>query len=859
MNTLNKITNRSKIPAALILMIILSAAAFNYSGVWQDTSGSLKAEKFVSSPRIKGAETYREEIQYFADWNYPYGQNIPRDVYNRMWSDVKSVPSENEIDALVEDQWKVIGPYGMKDDLSPAKYTGRILDLEVDNSSSIRVATATGGLWGYWGPFPIPISDELNTLAIGSFDSHPHNADIMLVGTGEYYTGSPSYQKVGTGLWKTSDDGNSWTHITMTPEPDGFSRIRYSQHNPNIVHAATVDGYYRSTDAGTSWTRVLNLPFCFDLAIDPSNNNYVYVTYNGGMRRSTNAGANFFAIGTNGSGFPQSEVGRISITICQANPTTLYTGVELDSNDAMLGVFKSTNFGANWTNVSPDSNVLGGQGNYDNVIAASPTNSNVVLFGGIRMWRTSDGGQNWVRNLSPEIHADQHAIVWKNGNEVYAGNDGGMCYSTNAGLNWVSNTNLFPITQFVNLGVGVSNSGVIFGGSRDNGICGTTNAGLTWTQTLAGDGSGVAIDPNNSSRIFMSSGAYSGSFSWKRFSSTNTGFNWTEINDPVFDPAKTTYTKVRVDKSSPARFYTNLGAHIYRTTNSGTSWSKVNPTAFPDSSILNFNVSKSGGLVYVCLNASPPVASAKLRVLDGGVWVERSTGLPAAQNVRMVGVHPSNSNEVYAVMNGVGTPTQKIYKSTNKGVSWSNITGNIPDVPLSDIVVHPSNSNKLFLGTQLGCYRSTNGGANWHRWNNGMPDATVITELSYIDSVTIGKFYIVAATYGRGIITRNATGDDPNGIQPVSGTIPERFSLGQNYPNPFNPATNIEFAVPRSGFVKLAVYDIQGREVEILLGANMGAGKYKADWNATGYASGVYFYRLEAEGFTDIKKMILVK
>ncbi len=851
---------KKKISLFAVLTIVISAAILNFPQYTKSGEGlSNKAELYSLTKRVKGAETYKDEIQYFADWNYPYGQNIPSDIYSRMWNDVKSVPSENEIDAPVVDNWRVLGPYGMKDDQSSAKYTGRILDVEVDNTSSIRVATATGGLWGYWGAFPLPLSDDLNTLAIGSFDTHPNDNNIILVGTGEYYTGSPSYQKVGTGLWRTSNGGNTWGQVTMSPTPQGFSRIRYSRQNPNIVHAATVDGYYRSTNGGSNWTRVFTNSFCFDLAIDPSNNNYIYVTYNGGMKRSTDAGASFFNIGTNGSGFPQSEVGRISITVCQANPTTLYTGVELDSNDAMLGVFKSTNFGANWTNVSPDSNVLGGQGNYDNVIAACPTNSNIVLFGGIRMWRTTDGGQNWVRNLSPEIHADQHAIVWKNGNEVYAGNDGGLCYSTNAGLNWVSNTNIFPVTQFVNLSVGDNNTNIMAGGSRDNGMCVTTNGGLTWTQTLAGDGSGVAIDPLNANRIFMTSGAYSGAFAWKRFTSTNFGMNWTEVTDPVFDPAKTAYTKMRCDRNVPARFYTNLGPHIYRTSNNGASWSKLNAAAFPDSSILNFSVSQNGGLVYVCLNATPPVAGTKLRVFDNGVWQERSSGLPSGQNVRMVGVHPYNVNDVFAVMNGVGTPTQKIYKSTNQGVTWTNITGNIPDIPLSDIVVHPSNDNKLYLGTQLGCYRSTNGGTNWHRWNNGMPDATVITELSYIDSANAGKFYIVAATYGRGIIIREASGDDPNGIQPISGNIPASYSLDQNYPNPFNPVTNIKFGIPKAGNVKLVIYDLSGREVSRLVDQSLNAGYYNADFNAVNLASGVYFYRLEAKDFTDVKKMILVK
>jgi len=97
------------------------------------------------------------------------------------------------------------------------------------------------------------------------------------------------------------------------------------------------------------------------------------------------------------------------------------------------------------------------------------------------------------------------------------------------------------------------------------------------------------------------------------------------------------------------------------------------------------------------------------------------------------------------------------------------------------------------------------------------------------------------------------------GIQPVGSGILEKFSLSQNYPNPFNPVTNIEFAVPKSSFVKLVVYDIRGSLVETLVAQQLSAGTYKADWNASKYSSGIYFYSIQTEGFAETKRMVLVK
>jgi plastocyanin len=97
------------------------------------------------------------------------------------------------------------------------------------------------------------------------------------------------------------------------------------------------------------------------------------------------------------------------------------------------------------------------------------------------------------------------------------------------------------------------------------------------------------------------------------------------------------------------------------------------------------------------------------------------------------------------------------------------------------------------------------------------------------------------------------------GITPISNEVPNRFSLSQNYPNPFNPVTDIKFDIAKSTNVKLTIMNLLGQEVEVLVNQNLTAGTYKADWNASKFPSGIYFYKLEAGEFVDVKKMILVK
>jgi hypothetical protein len=97
------------------------------------------------------------------------------------------------------------------------------------------------------------------------------------------------------------------------------------------------------------------------------------------------------------------------------------------------------------------------------------------------------------------------------------------------------------------------------------------------------------------------------------------------------------------------------------------------------------------------------------------------------------------------------------------------------------------------------------------------------------------------------------------GIEPINNLVPDAYCLTQNYPNPFNPTTMIKFGIPKSGMVKLSVFDILGREVAIILNSELKAGNYEINFNASQLAAGVYFYKLSSGDFTDTRKMILVK
>jgi hypothetical protein len=303
----------------------------------------------------------------------------------------------------------------------------------------------------------------------------------------------------------------------------------------------------------------------------------------------------------------------------------------------------------------------------------------------------------------------------------------------------------------------------------------------------------------------------------------------------------------------------NNNNKVYYTTNFGTNWLQLGPTLpYMVGRISVGKFSSPFAPVYAISFAN---GTDLIRIYDQptNTWQLRSSGLPNAY-FRSIGQHPLNNNMAYAYSYYDLYPGNKIFKTTNRGQNWTNVSGDFPNISITGVVPHPTNNNVLFAGTDKGMWKTTNAGVNWFRWTNGMPSYANVSALAFIDSSSAnGRFYVVTSTIGRGIYMREASGDDPTALDPNYSGIPSKFELNQNYPNPFNPATTISYDVPRASNVKISVYDIQGKEVQVLVNENKAAGSYRIHWDGTKYSSGVYFYRIEAGDFTDTKKMMMIK
>lgn len=803
----------------------------------------------------KSSKGPNREVEYFKRWHgEEIGNMIPPERMKSIWEEIKRMPSESSFNEAVN-TWAQLGPNSMFVTGSGARWSGRVLDLNIRNGDEYpRVAAASGGLWAFLNLGSLTsysISSKLSSLAIGSFDFKPGDNNVLIVGTGE------PKQRTGTGVYRSVTGGTIFTKLNFPfGDPRSVYKVRYDLVNSNVVYIATDIGFYKSIDGGNSWVNYLSTGNVTDFEVHPNDNSTLYAAvWGNGVFRSSDFGVTWSKLTT--GGIPSSNIGRTDITIPKFSSNYIYVSIAKNDSNTTLGVYRSTNSGVNWVNVTPSNTLHGSQGWYDNIISVNPVNANIVLAGGIALWRSSNGGSNWSVITDSDIHADQHTCVWRpDGSQVWVGHDGGVSTSLDAGITWSSFENILPITQYVNIDVGVNNTNLIIGGSQDNGISRTTNGGVSWTQLRGGDGGGVAIDPANSANVFITDGVYSNTETFKRLKSTDTGLNWTYIDNDI-EPSDIWYTKIRSDLVQPLYLYTNANAFVYRSINNGANWIKFNSTAFPFD-VANLNVSKyvsPGAVVYAALDSWTP--GNILRVYDGTSWNERSEGFTTS--VRGVKPHPVDINKAYALLNGFSAGN-KIFKTTNKGVTWTNISGNLPNVPMGDVIPHPLSDNLLYVGTEMGCYKSTNAGANWYRWNNGLPEAAIVTEMVAIDSLsTRGRYYIVAATYGNSMFLREVSGDDAVGIANLNSNIASGYLLKQNYPNPFNPTTKISFTLPVKSFVTIKVYDVNGKEIAELINQEKQAGENIVEFNGANLSSGVYYYKMSASDFSQVRKMILIK
>jgi hypothetical protein len=824
---------------------------------------------------------------------YPSGM-IPVDWREKAFASIAKNNVQKSSAAATAMSWTAVGPDNI---------AGRARSIAIDptNSNIIYSGSVSGGVWKSTdaGANWAPTNDAASSLVISCIAVDPTNSNIIYAGTGEGFFNIDALR--GAGVLKSTDAGATWTLLTNFANPNAqfgyyyIHKIIVRPDNHNTLYAAMLGGVWKSTDAGTSWAKLnTNTQVsvrCTDLVADPTNADIMYAAFGffstDGIYKTTNGGTSWLLV--NG-GFPPrtDNYVRISLAIAPSNPQILYACI-CDSLYYTHSIQKTTNGGTSWSAVTKPMDPvsggshLGGQGWYNNVIAVHPTNPNIVFTGGINMYKSTDGGTSWTMKTNwysavgyKDMHADQHAILFDpaNPSTMYFGNDGGMYKSVDVGENYSPINNHLATTQLYSGSVHPTST-VYLVGTQDNGTARSATI-PNWSIVLGGDGGGTAIDYTTPTTMYTE---YVYCAIQK---STNSGSTWVRsINGiPTSGGSSSNGTSDRclfigplvMDPSNPAILVTGT-FRLWRTTNSAGSWTSISSSqpnngdltgdgdgagqvGSANSAISAIAIAKnSSATIYVGTSGSGTAAARVMVTTNTGtVWTNITQSPLPDRYVTSFAIDPTNASRTFAGYSGYnsGTPATPghVFLTTNRGASWTNASGNLPDIPVSSLLIDPNNTSHVLAGTDLGVFETLNNGTTWTQRNTGLANVSV-TDLDLR-----GDGYVFAATHGRGMYKSDAV---LTGIEERTDEIPREISLHQNYPNPFNPNTTISFSLNTSTQARLVIYDVSGREVAVLIDDELHAGTYRATFDGSGVASGVYYYKLTTKEFSETKKMLLVK
>ncbi len=650
-------------------------------------------------------------------------------------------PRNYHPDELDESAWTSIGP-----NLTQDSYVGGLgrlneVAFHPSNPNIIYVGAASGGVWRTLnhGQTWTHLTEELPLLGVAEIVIDFEDPSIVYLASGDR-DASDTYS---LGVLKSLDGGLTWNETGLSYDVGDFGMVtglQMSAEDPELLIATTNAGIHRSDDGGDTWTLEESGTGYKEIDAHPTDGDvFLACRTSGGIYRTTDGGLNWTELT---DGLPGGGFSRITLDYSEADTDVIYALYSTGST--FLAVYYSDDGGDSWEQRANNPNLLGynyegddngGQAWYDLTIAADPNDANTVYTGGINIWKSSDAAftfdisSHWWGDRTAYVHADQHCLD-TNGDNVYAGHDGGIDYTSNGGSTWNDITDGLVITQSYRMGLfagGEAPTHTLIG-NQDNG----TNMKRygEWTSELGGDGMECAVHPTNPDTMYGE--IYFGNMS-RTF---NGGQNWAGCNNGAGDggPWVTAFV---IDPDNPSTLY-KATRRIYKTTNNASSWEDV--SGHLDGNYLySLALAPSNtSVVYTCGSGGNLFVSEDA----GETWETRST---PRNNVSYLAVDPTDPETVYATVSGWDAG-QKVYRSTNGGDTWTNISGEIPNLPALCIAVHPDNPDHLYVGMEIGVVFSPDGGDTWEDWSDGLPN-TIVKELEIHQPSNT----VVCCTYGRGM------------------------------------------------------------------------------------------------------------
>ena len=722
-------------------------------------------------------------------------------------------------------------------------------------SGGLFISRTKGASWK-------PINDYQENLNVSCI---AQNSDgIIVYGTGEgafvdqngTANGTPGF--LGGGIFRSTDRGRTFARVGTTANYGNINSMASEvASNGTRIYASTAGGV-RYSDDGLTWT-VGKSGASKEVKVDV--NGVVYAESANGIYKSTNRGVQWTNITP-----PDANISRASIAISPQDPNYVY--VMVSEAGALGGVYRSKDAGQNWERIinvgTPffDPLVSGSsrQGGYNNVLTVNPNDKNHIIMGGAALAEWKEGNNpKYIASLNDfgganplYVHADKHVLHWDMSTTpptLIVGSDGGFFYSSDNLKTFTMKNAGFNVVQFY--AVAADYEGNVVGGSQDNGtqyINKKGNTKLSAVEVKGGDGFQNDISVKNNAIMF--SETYYGNVTRSRDYGKTQSCIWDRRISKTFISLSDTSKYCEHNHQSnwaPFNAKFRLWEHpSYDSTESrlfyfkyGQLWMARNVTDFqrePEwyliatgittgaNQIWDIEPTIDGSSVFICnsntiyridgLNTATYYKWSSPTAIPPGITISNLNFSTGGRAITSIALDPNDNNVALITMGNYGA-TNYVYKGTNMlgTPTYTNITNNLPAMPVYDGLISLTNSNLIFLATDLGVYASDNGGTTWTAQtnpSNKFPKVATLAIRQYnFPNRNRGSIY--AGTHGRGFYE----------CQQYRTSVNTAFTKKKNeqsieaFPNPANELSNLKLSMLEEGDLTIRIMDLAGKTVSI--------------------------------------------